>query len=53
MTDGVHVIDRNYVIKVFNKGFSMGFRYLPVTQEDQVVGRNLFEIFPFIPRFVL
>ncbi|HWQ65984.1 MAG TPA: PAS domain S-box protein [Methanospirillum sp.] len=47
MVDGVHVIDRTYTILLFNHGFDTWFEKLGI-EKGVIIGRNLFDIFPFL-----
>jgi PAS domain S-box-containing protein len=48
--DAIHVIDSNFRFTLFNKRFERWNRELAL--ETQVIGKNLLEVFPFLPENV-
>ena len=48
--DAIHVIDSNFIFTLFNKRFERWNRELGL--ETQVIGKNLLEVFPFLPEHV-
>jgi PAS domain S-box-containing protein len=51
LEDGIHVLDRDLRITLFNRGFRKMCVRLSVDAE-RVIGRRLFDVFPFLPRAV-